>query len=263
MYPKLRKKIDAVIKKRRKLFIPYITCGYPTYNDTLKIVSALFKAGADIIELGIPFSDPLADGPTIQKSSQVAIANKMNLRKAFQLLKDIKLRFNIPIVFMSYYNPIYHMGLNRFEKKAKENDLDGLIIPDLPPEEAGQILEIAKKINLAIIFLLSPTSSLERIKMVIKLTKGFIYYVSLTGVTGARKKLPKDIKENVKRIKNLTDTPVCVGFGISKPQHALSITNIADGVIVGSAIINIIEKNKNGNFIEKVYRFAKSLREVL
>lgn len=262
MYAQLKKKIDSVLARGGKLLIPYITAGYPDYNSTLKIVEILYRNGADILELGIPFSDPLADGATIQYSSQVALEGGMTLRKAFLLLNEIKRNFDIPVIFMSYYNPIYHLGLEKFAQLALRFDLDGVIVPDLPPEEADSLLKIARKTNFALIFLIAPTTPLKRVRKISALSRGFLYYVSLTGVTGAREKLASHLQKKLREIKKVAKLPICVGFGISQPWQAKKITAIAQGVIIGSAVINIIKDNYP-SYHRKLANFIRKFRIVL
>lgn len=257
-------RIDAKFKelkaKKKKAFIAFISAGDPTLSMTQDLVLAFEDSGVDIIELGIPFSDPLADGLTIQASSQRAIKGGVTLEKILKTVEQIRLKSQIPIAFMTYYNPILHFGEKAFVARAKNSGVDGLIIPDLPPEEAGVLIKSARNEDLATIFFLSPTSSPERIKMVAKVSTGFIYYVSLTGVTGMRDELPQTVLEDVKRIKGNTKKPVCVGFGISKPKQVTSVGRISDGVIVGSAIIKEIEKNiGKKDLVKKVSRFVSQL----
>jgi len=251
-------------KKRKKALIVYITAGYPDMVATKKLIATLEKSGADLIELGIPFSDPLADGPTIQRSSQEALLKGSNLRAIFKTARAARKETDAPIVFMTYYNPVLHYGPARFVKDSRASGVDGVIIPDLPPEEAGEILSIAKKENFSIVFLAAPTSTDDRLKNIAAKSSGFIYYVSLTGVTGARKKLPSDIVAHVRKLKGMTKKPVCVGFGISEPAQAKKIAAFADGVIVGSAVIRVIEKNKGkAALYKKVAAFTKSLSKAV
>ncbi len=222
------------------------------------------ESGADIIELGIPFSDPLADGPIIQAASQRALRNGVNLKGIFSLMERLK-GIDIPLVLMGYFNPIFQYGLKDFARDCHRNGIDGVIIPDLPPEEAGLWIGEARRMNLDTIFLIAPTSPPERIRLVARCSRGFIYYVSVTGVTGAREKLPEELELAVKRIKGHSRKPVVVGFGISSPEQAKWVSRFADGVIVGSAIVKIIEENLNhpdliaraGDFVSS---FAKALR---
>ncbi|MBU0759659.1 MAG: tryptophan synthase subunit alpha [Candidatus Omnitrophica bacterium] len=258
---RIDKKFRELKKKREKAFIAFIMAGDPSLGVTEKLIFELEKKGADIIELGVPFSDPLADGPTIQRSSQRALRNKVNLDKVFGLVKKIRPKTQAPIVFLTYYNLIYHYGLEKFVSKACSCGVDGVVIPDLPPEESKPLRDIAGKNNFAIIHLAAPTSSRARLRKILAASRGFIYYVSLTGTTGARKKLPLEISKNLRAIKMMTKKPVCVGFGISSPAQVAKISGAADGVIVGSAIIKIIEKNRGRkDLVNKVGNFVRRLK---
>ena len=242
-------------------FIPFITAGDPTLDITKKLVFAFEKAGVDIVELGVPFSDPLADGPTIQRASERALKNGVSLRNIIALVRNIREKSSIPIILMGYYNPIFKYGINNFVKDSIEAGIDGIIVPDLPPEEALPIYNKTKNSSLTIIFLVAPTSTDDRIKRIAKMTKGFVYYVSLTGVTGTRGMLSKSIKRNVLKIKNLASKSVCVGFGISTPQQAKEVASYADGVIVGSSIVKLIEQNLNNPdvLLDKVTSYVKQM----
>ena len=262
---RIDKKFKELKALKKKAFIAYVTAGDPSLDVTGKLVLELERAGVDIIELGIPFSDPLADGPTIQAASQRALKNRVNLKKVFNLVLGLRNRTRIPIAFMTYYNPVLKYGLEKFAAKCKVCGVDGVIIPDLPAEEAKELIRAAKKKGIATIFLAAPTSTPKRIKRIAKVSEGFIYYVSLTGVTGERQTLSAEIAPKVRLIKSMTARAVAVGFGISKPSQASDIARIADGVIVGSAIVKIIEnnlKNRKG-LVLKVSRFAKSLAEAI
>ena len=240
-------RLDAKFKelgeKRKKAFIAYITAGDPDLATTEALVLAFEKTGVDIIELGIPFSDPLADGPTIQAASIRSLQGGATIEKIFRTVASIRKQSQIPLVFMTYYNPIFHYGEDAFVKRSKEVGIDGFIVPDLPPHEAENFIRAAKKENLATIFFLSPTTARERMRGIIQVSTGFIYYLSLTGVTGARQELPADLPKDLAKIKQLTSKPLCVGVGISTPQQVHALTQICDGVIVGSAIVKEIEKN--------------------
>ena len=204
----------------------------------------------------------MADGPTIQTASERALKNSTNINSIIRLVKKIRKKSEIPLALMSYYNPIYRYGAEKFIKESKAAGVDGVIIPDLPPEEAGDILTLARRLAYSVVFLLAPTSTPARVKLVSKKSTGFIYYVSVTGVTGARTSLPKDVAAHVKKIKRVSGKPVCVGFGVSTEKQIRDICNTADGVIVGSAIIKVIEKNlgkaglvgKVSNFVSRLVR---------
>jgi len=239
-------------RENRAAFIPYITAGDPDLEKTGELIFALARNGADIIELGVPFSDPIADGPTIQRGSERALRAKTTLTKIIALTKEIKEGLNVPLVLMSYYNPVLRFGLKRFAQEAKEAGIAGMIIPDLPPEEAEELIEAANQNVLATIFFLAPTSTKERIKLIDSASTGFIYYVSLTGITGAREKLAESLGSKMKEIKSLTKKPVAVGFGISTQEQVKEVSGLADGVIVGSAIVDKIEKYGQSRDLKRI-----------
>lgn len=259
---RIDKKFKDLKKKNKKAFIAFITAGYPNLNTTKKLVLEFDRIGVDIIELGVPFSDPMADGQIIQEASQEALRKNTHLAGILNLVKSVRIKHsNIPICLMTYYNPIFCFGEERFVKNAVASGVDGVIIPDLPPEEAKSFIELANKSNLDMICFLAPTSALKRVKFISRIAKGFIYYVSLTGVTGLRKKLPKDLRNNLKLIKKCTKKPVCVGFGVSNAFQVKEINKIADGVIVGSAIVKQIKDNlTKKNLIKKVSDFVQGLK---
>ena len=240
--------------------IPYITVGYPTVETTLKVVPLFASTGCDIIELGIPFSDPLADGATIQRASYEALRQGVTPRVCFEVAQELRRQVEIPLVFMTYYNPVFKFGLEQFCSKCAEVGIDGLIIPDLPPEEGKELEKSTKRHGLDLVYLLNPASTEERIRLVTSRSSGFIYLVSLTGVTGARDKLPEELESFVASVRKRTKKPLCVGFGVSTPEQARRIAKVADGVIVGSRIIQLLDKDKShGNACS----FIKCLREAL
>jgi tryptophan synthase alpha chain len=246
--------------RRKKAFIAFITAGFPNLATTAKLVIALEKAGVDIIELGVPFSDPLADGPVIQEASGYSLRQGTNLPKILELVAKLRRQTEIPICLMTYYNPVFCFGEEAFVDKALASGVDGVIIPDLPYDEAASFTRYAHKQGLANICFITPTSSVARIKSILKAARGFIYYVSLTGVTGSRKNLAKDLKSRLSAVKKLTDKPVCVGFGVSNSAQVTAVRKIADGAIVGSAIVAKIKENLGarnlpsiiGNFVKKL-----------
>ena len=252
--------IAAVFKPDYKALIAYLTVGYPDLEATRKAAITLASNGADIIELGIPFSDPLADGTTIQKASHRALQNSVTPQQCFEMARQLRGGITTPLVFMTYYNPVYNFGLDAFCHRCAEAGVSGLIVPDLPPEE-GQALEaVAKKSNLDLIYLLAPTSNEERISLVAERSHGFIYLVSVTGVTGARNRLPDNLTAIVKKVKTHTDKPLCIGFGISTVEQARQMARIADGVIVGSRIIQLIESDGS---LSALADFTRQLRNAL
>ena len=260
---RIKNTFNRLKKKNETALIPYIMAGDPDLATTRTLILEMEKAGADIIELGAPFSDPLADGPTIQKAAIRSLRNKTNIADVLGLVTDVRKESRVPLILMTYYNLIFHYGEERFVQDAVAAGLDGIILPDLPPEEAGTLAPLAKKAGLDMIFLLAPTSTDERIKLVTKLSQGFVYYVSLTGVTGARTGLQQSIQESLKRIKAMTDKPVAVGFGISTPDQAAQVAQWgADGVIVGSALVKVIEENGGSqDLVEKSAAFVKALKQ--
>ncbi len=230
-------------QKNSKALITYLTVGYPDFYTSLRAVMTMVDHGADIIELGIPYSDPLADGVTIQKASQQALHNNINVDKCLALAGQVRVRSDIPLVFMSYLNPILRYGAGRFCKEASRNGVDGLIIPDMPPEEASVLEPFTQEYSLDLIYLLSPDSPVERIRAIAQKSMGFIYLVTESGVTGARDVLPSTLPAFIKRVRCETKKPLCAGFGISDSSHTEVVAKIADGVIIGSKIISLIEKD--------------------
>ena len=254
-------RIDAVFKRPgHKAFIAYVTVGYPSIEATLKVVPMLAKSGCDIIELGIPFSDPLADGVTIQQSSFQALQNGITPKICLDVAKELSRKVDVPLVFMSYFNPIFSYGLERFCIACAGSGIDGLIIPDLTPEEGSELEKVTRETGLDLIYITAPTSPEERIKLVAERSRGFIYLVSVTGITGARDRLPADLEAFVARVRRVSNKPLCVGFGIATPEQAKRVARIADGVIVGSRIIQLMETDPS---MVKVAGFAADLRRAL
>jgi tryptophan synthase alpha chain len=258
---RIKQTFTSLRKEGKKAFVPYITAGDPDMQTTKRIVHALAEAGADIIELGIPFSDPLADGPTIQRAVQRSLKAGCTVGKVLKMVKDLRNNVLTPLVFMTYYNIVYHYGVNRFIKDAKKSGADGIIVPDLPLEESDELIRVADKEDFYVILLAAPTTPVERFKMIAKRSRGFIYYVSLTGVTGARKKLSDKLKSDIKKLEKVTSKPVCVGFGISNPAQARDIAKVSDGIILGSAVINVLEKYlpDKKRAVKEVEKFASSV----
>ncbi len=240
---------DIFRDKKKKALIAYVTVGYPTVDATLEIVPQLAKNGCDIIELGIPFSDPLADGVTIQNSSYHALQNGVTTHICLEIAGKLRRTVDIPLIFMTYFNPVFNYGLDKFCSDCSAAGVEGLIVPDLPPDEGKDLEELTKTRDIDLVYLLSPTSTEERIRLVAKKSRGFIYLVSVAGVTGARKSLPADLSRFVARVKSFSKIPVCVGFGISTAAQAAQVGTIADGVIIGSRIIQLME-TKNSTQIK-------------
>ncbi len=254
-------RIDAVFKRPgHKALIPYITVGYPSIEATLKVVPLLASSGCDIAELGIPFSDPLADGITIQKASFHALQNGITPDICLDIAKELSQKVDIPLVFMTYFNPVFSYGLEKFCRACTSSGIAGLIIPDLPPEEDFELETITQRQGLDLIYLLAPTSTEERIRLVAERSQGFIYLVSVTGVTGARDRLPADLEAFSARVRKIATQPLCIGFGISNPEQASWVARIADGVIVGSRIIQYMEADES---MVTVANFVRELRYAL
>jgi tryptophan synthase alpha chain len=243
-----------------KALIPYVTIGYPDIEATLKVVPLLAASSCDIVELGMPFSDPLADGATIQNASYRALTNGVTVHTCFKIARQLRKMVDIPLLFMTYYNPVYYYGLEAFCDECERCGIDGLIIPDLPPEEGADLEEMLAQRNADLIYLLAPTSTKERISLVAEHSSGFIYLVSVVGVTGARKQLNKNLDVFVNRVRKKTDKPLCVGFGISTPAQARDSVHMADGAIIGSRIIQLMEADPT---LKKVEGFIKDVRAAL
>ena len=258
-------RIDQKFQKLRhqgtRAFMPYLCAGDPNPELTSKLLLTLEEAGADLIELGVPFSDPIADGPTVQRASERALTHQISLQQILEIVRAVRKQTDIPIALMSYYNPIFRMGEDAFCKAAQEAGVDGVIVPDLPPEQAQPLLEVAPNYNLATIFLVAPTSPPERMQLIASVSTGFIYCVSVTGVTGARAMLSDEIAPMIAELRKHTDKPLSVGFGVSTPDQATQVAQIADGVIVGSAIVNVIEENmgEEAKLRSAVKQFASDL----
>ena len=252
-------KFAQLKKSGRKAFVAYVMAGDPNYEQCLRVVEGLPSAGVDIIELGLPFTDPMADGPTIQLAGQRALSAGMTLKKTLQMVRDFRVKDDsTPIVLMGYYNPIYSHGVNKFLEEAKSAGIDGMIVVDLPPEEDDELCIPAQKAGLNFIRLATPTTDSNRLPKVLTNTSGFVYYVSINGITGAAAAKPEDVAPEVARIKSSTDLPIIVGFGINTPENARTIASIADGVVVGSAIVSQIAEGKSS---ETVLEFVKSLSD--
>lgn len=247
-------------RQGKKAFIAFITAGFPDLGTTGELVVALARSGADIIELGIPFSDPMADGPVIQETSFAALTGRVTLSRVLSLVRRVRRFTQVPICFMSYYNPLFSYGLERFARDAAACGVDGVIVPDLPLEEAACFSAVNERAGVHTVLFVAPTTDPGRAAVICKHARGFIYYVSVAGVTGARARLPDDISRHVRYIKKLTAVPVCVGFGVSTPAQVRQISRVADGVIVGSAIMRVIqEKAGSKNLVSQTAAFVHTL----
>ena len=260
-------RIDRVFKKLKAkgetALIPFITAGDPDLATTRALALEMAARGADILELGVPFSDPLADGPTIQAASLRAMEGGVHLEDVLKLVGELRVHTQIPIILMGYYNPMLQYGLERTATEAAAQGVDGFIIPDLPPEEAGPWRVEAAKAKIATIFLAAPTSGPERIRNLGRLTKGFLYYVSVTGITGARTELPLDLAVSLQEVRSLVKCPLAVGFGISTPAQVAGLAPYVDGIVVGSAIVQRVARLRGPELIKEVGNFIAALKAPL
>ncbi len=262
---RLQRQFERVRARNELALVLYVTAGDPSPEHTVETVVRGAEAGADVFEIGIPFSDPIADGPTIQAAIDRALRRGIRVATVLEIVKAIRQKTEVPLVLMTYFNPVLQYGLESFAKDAKNAGADGVLLTDVPPEEASEWIEIARRNELATIFLLAPTSTDERIKFVSEIGTGFIYCVSRTGVTGERERLPEDLPELVARIRRHTDKPIAIGFGISKPEHVAAVAQMdgADGVVVGSALVRLLDeefgKGQQGSW-QKITNFVKALK---
>ena len=247
--------------ENKKAFIPFITGGDPDLDTTKELLIAMEAAGADLIEIGIPFSDPIAEGPVIQEASQRALAGGCTTDRLFEMVKEARKTVKIPMVFMTYINPIYTYGKERFMKRCVECQIDGVIVPDLPYEEKSELSGICEQYGIDLISLIAPTSH-DRIRMIAKEAKGFVYCVSSLGVTGVRTEITTNVGEMVKMVKEVNDIPAAIGFGISTPEQARNMASVSDGAIVGSAIVKIVAKYGR-DCIPEVVKYVTSMKEAV
>ena len=265
---RITRAFEQARREGRGVLIPYFMCGYPSATQSIELVLAGAQGGADIIELGMPFSDPLADGATIQHAGQVALERGMTIDGCMEIARQISTRSTIPLLLMGYYNPVLAYGIERFCQTAAATGVCGLIIPDLPPDEATPLLDAAQKEGLSLNFLVPPTTPGERIERIVEISAtgpgNFIYCVALSGVTGARATIPPHLRNFIQRVHGYTKDyhlPLVVGFGLSTPEHIAEVTSYADGAVVGSAIVKLIEEHKGSEQIEAVKRYTQSLRQ--
>ena len=251
-------------ERGEKALAPFVTAGDPDLATTLELLVALAEAGADAIEIGVPFSDPTAEGPTIQRASERALAGGATLRRILALVKQLRPQVEIPLLLMGYANPFYALGVDGFVQEAVAAGVDGIICPDLPPEEGADLYGALDKAGVDGVLLAAPTTTPARLALLARETRGFLYYVSLTGVTGARQALATGIEAGVRSVRALSDVPVCVGFGVSSPEQAAEIGRYADGVVVGGAIVDRIERAKSRDAaVSAVARFVAELKAPL
>lgn len=257
-------RFEVLRERGEKALVPFVTAGDPDFETTEELVLALQDAGADLVEIGVPFSDPIAEGPIIQRASERALARGASLRRILELVERLRSRVEIPLLLMGYVNPILAMGSENFAKAASQVGVDGIIVPDLPPEEGDELYCACESAGIDPVLLAAPTTTPERLSLLVARTRGFLYYVSLTGVTGTRTSLAEGIESGVRAAQSAGDVPVCVGFGVSRPEHAREIGGYADGVVVGSAIVERIEGAASpADAIAKVSAFVAELKAEL
>ena len=251
---------DALKRKGRKGFIPFITAGDPDLETTRELTVELARAGATVIELGVPFTDPMADGPVIQRASERALRHGFDLAEVLQVVFDARKQTDVPIVLFSYYNPLLQFGIARLAGEAKSAGVDGVLVTDLVPEEASEFAAVLRANNLDMIFLVAPTSTDERLKMVAERATGFIYAVSCAGITGAREEMSAEAEKLVKRVRRFSDLPIAVGFGISTPEHVIGVWRFADAAVAGSTLVAEIERHSNRvELVTAVGKLARNL----
>ena len=259
---RINNKFTELKQKKQKAFGVFLTAGYPSLEYSKDIFKKILDAEVDFIEIGLPFSDPMADGPLIQHSSQIAIEQNTSVEECFNLVKEIRKKNNdIPIILMGYYNPIHYYGNLKFIKKAVLSGIDGLIIVDLPMEEDEEFYNLSYKNNLPLIRLVTPTTDEERLRKILKNAHGFVYYVSVTGITGTKSASVNDVKNKIKVIKKITNLPVIAGFGIKNSVDAKKMSSISDGIVIGSSLVNKIEKvYKKKTGLNEIFKFLKSFK---
>lgn len=247
-------------RENRKGFIPFITAGDPDLATTRNLIIELACAGATLIELGIPFSDPMADGPVIQRASERALLRKVGVPEVLRVVSDARRETDVPIILFSYFNPLLQFGIEELARGAKQVGIDGILVTDLIPEEAGELAAPMRRHDLDLVFLVAPTSTDDRLKLIAERASGFIYAVSRAGVTGAREEMSAEAEKLVRRVRQFSDLPVAVGFGISKPEHLVDVWRYADAAVVGSAIVSEIEKAESPeNAVRRVGAFTRQL----
>lgn len=261
---RIETRFNELSKRGEKALVVYLTAGDPSLPKTEELILALDAAGVDILEIGVPFSDPTADGPIIQAASQRALKGGVTLHGILDMIERVRKTSKIPIVLFGYYNPIFIYGNERFAKRAKTSGVDGILIVDLPPEESAELRQYTDRVGIDFISLIAPTSGEERIGKISRHATGFLYYISITGVTGTKKPLLDDIKRDMERIRRITSLPVVVGFGISTPRQCAEIAPYADGIVIGSAFVRMIEENSGkDNLIPLISRYAADIKASL
>ena len=261
---RIEQHFSALRAKKEKALICYLTAGDPNLDKTRELIFALEAAGVDLVEIGVPFSDPTADGPIIQAASQRALKNGTTLANILAMIESLRKTSEIPIVLFGYYNPILSFGTERFAAKAAQAGVDGILVVDLPPEEAAELRQYTDPQGIDFISLIAPTTSTERVKTIARHATGFLYYISITGVTGTAKPQVEEVKKDVARIRKVTALPLAIGFGISTPQQAAEIVPYADGIVIGSAIVKMIEENsQRDDLVSVVSQYAKEMKKAV
>jgi tryptophan synthase alpha chain len=257
---RIKEAFDNLAREQKKGFIPFITAGDPDLETTKHLMIELANVGATLIELGIPFSDPMADGPVIQRASERALRHGFGLSEILDVVRDVRKQTKVPIVLFSYFNPLLQFGLEKLVREAEHAKIDGILVTDLTPEEAGRFSAMLRAHEIDLIFLVAPTSTDERLKMIAERASGFIYAVSRAGITGAREAVSAEAEQLVNRVRLVSDLPVAVGFGISKAEHVAEVWRYADAAVVGSAIVKMIEdQSGNGDLVREIGQFTASL----
>jgi tryptophan synthase alpha chain len=250
--------------RSERALMPYFTAGDPSLADTRRLVVEAARRGADVIELGVPFSDPLADGPVVQRAGTRALAAGATVPRVLETVAALRAETDVPLVLMTYYNPVLAFGLKAFARTAVDAGADGAIVVDMPPEESEPLASEAASAGLDLVYMVAPTSTLQRVRLIAKTSRGFIYVVSLTGVTGERQELPAGLASQIEVLRGVTDKPLCVGFGISTPAHAAAVGRIADGAVVGSAIVRLVEaRTGSPTLVDDVGKFIAELKAPL
>ncbi|MBN1363290.1 MAG: tryptophan synthase subunit alpha [Syntrophaceae bacterium] len=261
---RIKTKFATLHAKKEKALIVYLTAGDPSLNITKKLIFALEKAGVDILEIGVPFSDPTADGPIIQAASQRSLKAGTTLEGVLKMIVEVRKSSEIPIVLFGYFNPIFAYGVKKFAHDARKAGGDGVLVVDLPYEEARELRKYTDAAGIDFISLIAPTTDRERLKKIADISTGFLYYISITGITGTAAPKVKNIKKDLEKIRKITGLPIAVGFGISRPQQAREIARFADGVVIGSAVVRLIDENKNNrNLVKIVSDYTRKIKKAL
>lgn len=253
----------ALRQQQRAALVPFLTAGDPDLESTREFMRVAADSGADLLELGVPFSDPTADGPVLQRSLEIGLKAGASLPRVLELVSDFRRESQLPVILYGYYNPIFHYGPERFAADARKAGVDGLLVVDLPPEEVGELLPHLRQVGLHFIFLLAPTSGPDRVRKVLRHAGGFIYYVSVTGVTGVRPMVAESVRPVVARLRQSTTLPIGVGFGISTPEQAAEVATFADAAVVGSAIMRIVDTHRGQSSVAEVGAFIRRLKDAV